>query len=226
MARTQVASDAFTNTDGTLLTSHGAWTQIRDVSYNSGGEIRGNKLAGNYSYASVSDTTTQTHTGVLVRSSGTYSNDQYAKAAVYLSNHNTPERRCGVVVRCGTQTDTNANFYAVYICDNDSGGRTTVLCKVVGGTFTSLYSARVSWSNADTVALEASGTTLTAYKNDVAISGFSVTDGALSGGRPGVYIASYQLDSPNMLLDDWEGGDVSGASGIPKTTKLLMMGIG
>jgi hypothetical protein len=72
----------------------------------------------------------------------------------------------------------------------DSGGPsyTTVLAKCINGTFTTLHPAQAPWSAGDTIDVDAVGTTVTAYRNGVAISGFSVTDSAISTGVPGLYL--------------------------------------
>lgn len=212
MTRTVVATADFTAADGTDLTSLG-FTKIRDVAYGSSSQIKSNKAAGYYATAASGDTTTQTHTVQMVRTSGTYTDDQYAKATISgLGPNLGPDKRGGVIVRCSTDTDANADFYGVYVCDDDAGsGSTTVLFQVVNGTFTSIDSRRRTWANGDTIALEIASTTLTYYRNDVSLLSAG-TSGGLTGGRPGLYIASYQGDSTILALDDWEGGNVASAT--------------
>jgi hypothetical protein len=215
MARTPVATQDFTGSDATDITTLG-FSKVRDVTYGSSAQILTNKCSGYFSTASVDDSTTQNQVVVMVRTAGTYSNDQYAKATISGKGLNTAYRRGGVIVRSSADTDANADFYAFYNCDDASN--TSVLCKVVNGTFTSLGTwTTTAWANGDTIELEVSGTTLTPYRNGSAIAGKSATDSALASGRPGLYIASH-TDS-GYRLDDWEGGDVSSAS----ATALLML---
>jgi hypothetical protein len=192
MARTPVATQDFTGSDATDITTLG-FSKVRDVTYGSSAQILTNKCSGYFSTASVDDSTTQNQVVVMVRTAGTYSNDQYAKATISGKGLNTAYRRGGVIVRSSADTDANGTFTSL-------------------GTWTT-----TAWANGDTIELEVSGTTLTPYRNGSAIAGKSATDSALASGRPGLYIASH-TDS-GYRLDDWEGGDVSSAS----ATALLML---
>ncbi|HET9708379.1 MAG TPA: hypothetical protein VFP39_08750, partial [Gemmatimonadales bacterium] len=140
---------------------------------------------------------------------GTFAADQYSQAAIGGLEFQSGNYHAGVLVRCSTDADSSGtstrDFYGVSVLYDSAGPNyTTKLYKVVNGVLTTLYSASVAWSNGDVLKLTVVGSTLTAYKNGVAISGFSATDTDLSSGNPGIEAASN--GTANETLDNWEGG--------------------
>lgn len=229
MARTSVATYAFTGTDGTAPVG---FTQVRDITFGSTAQIRTNKLAGNF--ANASGTGLEPHACVYRwTGAGTFTDDSYAQIVVSGFGPNVGEtRRCGVVLRCGTGTDTAASFYVAYVCDDDAGSGSSVnIMKMTAadGNYEGavLYNGRQTWANGDVLSFEASGSSsvlLTLFKNGVATAATATDSSAtLSGGTPGFYIASHWSDV-DIRGDDWVGGTLSAAAAAGR--RRLLLGVG
>lgn len=138
----------------------------------------------------------------------TYTSDQYALAAISgLTNNNG---NIGVVCRCNSDTNANADFYAVFI-NSGTSPKETNLVRINNGTLTSLdLRTSITWVNDDTIELEAitngANCDLKVYKNG-ALQYTIVDTSPLSSGKPGIY---FQNGSANQVfMDNWVGGDLT-----------------
>jgi len=194
MARTPVATDDFDRANGAVGSN---WGYIRDTAWQSdppdivSNKVTGRALGANYQ---------------VIRwvGAGSFNDDQYAVLEIGGLGWQGADYRQGVVVRCSADTNTNADYYAYWVQDDDSTNRTTKLVKVVNGTATELDSAAVAWTNGDTIELEVEGTTLRGYRNGTLI--LTDTDSDLSTGVPGLMISGV---SSYPTADNWVGGDIS-----------------
>lgn len=175
------ASDAFTGTNGTALTTYSAaWT------LNSGNfDIQSNALCAN-----AADTECGAH-----RNDETFDADQYSEAVIGALAGTVSW--VGVAVRCAT--DGSENYYGFY-----GAGSASQVFKVVSGTWTQIGSDFPAFSPGDVVRLEVEGTTLRAYIDGVQ-QGSDLTDSALSAGAAGV--CGYS-DATTSSLASWEGGNL------------------
>ena len=141
----------------------------------------------------------------------TYSANQYAKAALaFLSS--LQNVRYGVAVRVSADTGGGQDWYAVTVDDNTSP-RTTRVYKCVNGSVSTLDSrTSVTWTNGDTIEIEAftSGANcdLRVYKSGTLL--YTITDSSspLASGKPGLY-GYDNAGGGAATLDDWEAGDVT-----------------
>jgi hypothetical protein len=210
MSRSQIASDAFTYSNGNIESvSGGNWTSLNP---NWGGAaITSNHVGGAFS----DEETPARWTGA-----GTFANDQYSSLLIPASSlsFNGSSYSVGVIARASADIDGARDYYTFYVVDDASGdpaSRTTVLAKVVDGTPTTLHSASVSWGSGMRIEIECEGTTIRGMKDGVLVSGFEITDSALSAGKPGIWLRG-SVDFPKG--DDWQGGDITAitnATGLP-----------
>lgn len=202
---TPVATDTFTEADGGVPAN---FTDLDGV--NGQIQIAGNKFRSPYG----------AYSGA-VRTSGTYSNDQYSQCVLSGITASLSGDAIGVLVRASTDVDTARDFYFAYVTDN--GTPTVTYGKVVNGTTTnfSLDSTATTWTNGDVLRLYVIGTTVAVQKNGSDV--LSTTDAALSTGRPG--ILGHAGASETMRGDDWEGGDATAASGTSSKFGKLLNGI-
>ncbi len=193
MPRTVIATD-----NGAL--TGGNWTQLNtDWSSVTGGTVFA---------ASASNGSNE---GAAVWSgTGSFTDAQYAKITIGGLAFLNSAHAIGVIVRASTDTNAARDFYFAYVAaDTAAPNYTPVLGKVVNGTRTVLHSATVAWANGNTLSLEVDGTTLTVFKNDVALGGsFIQTDASLSTGKPGIC-----ANGPAPTGDDWEGGNITAGGG-------------
>jgi len=195
------ATDAFTGTDGTALTTYSA-----NWSLNSGNfVINTNAVAPN-----------QATTECGARwNADTFGNDQYAQGK--LANSTTTGQTIGVAVRAAT--GGAASYYGFYA--DGSGGGKTFLFKMVAGTWTQLGSLGAALAVNAVLRLEVSGTTLTPKVNGSTQSPPGAqTDSAHSSGAAG--ISGYSV-STSMRLDDWEGGNLGGR---PPPRRIFVSSLG
>ena len=195
------ATDAFTGTDGTALTTYSA-----NWSLNSGNfVINTNAVAPN-----------QLTTECGARwNADTFGNDQYAQGK--LANITTAGQTIGVAVRAAT--GGAASYYGFYA--DGSGGGKTFLFKMVAGTWTQLGSLGAALAVNAVLRLEVSGTTLTPKVNGSTQSPPGAqTDSALASGAAG--LSGYSA-STAMRLDDWEGGNLGGG---PPPRRIFVSSLG
>ena len=195
------ATDAFTGTDGTALTTYSA-----NWSLNSGNfVINTNAVAPNQS---------ATECGARWNAD-TFGNNQYAQSK--LANITTTGQTIGVAVRAAT--GGAASYYGFYA--DGSGGGKTFLFKMVAGSWTQLGSLGAALAVNDIIRLEVSGTTLTPKVNGSTQSPPGArTDSAHSSGAAG--LSGYSV-STSMRLDDWEGGNLGGG---PPPRRIFVSSLG
>jgi len=132
-------------------------------------------------------------------SGNTFNADQYSQARIaggLVNNAQLVE----VIVRARGTGDTNYSNYSFYT-DGVGGNWHTEVDKVINGTWISLKSFAVSFTTGDIIKISVVGTTITCYKNGVALG--TVTDASLSSGSPGVGVYGN-----TVTVDDWEGGSL------------------
>lgn len=105
-----------------------------------------------------------------------------------------------VVVRASGTGDASYSNYSFYT-DGTAGAWHTEVDKVMKGSWISLKSFPVTFTTGDIMKISVVGTTITCYKNGVALG--SVTDASLSSGSPGVGVYG-----KTVTVDDWEGGSL------------------
>lgn len=185
------ATDAFTGSDGTVLTTYSAnWTlnsgnfyiQINSIAPDGDGLENG---AG--------------------WNADTFDNDQYATGTIV--EEFSSAYAIGVSVRC--KTDGTANYYGFY-----SASDASYVFKMVTGSWTQLGNNGAAFVAADVMKLEVDGSQLTAYKNGSPLSLSIGTDTAHASGRAGLSGYGYHYD---CRLDNWSGGNLAAPAG--RTTK-------
>lgn len=118
--------------------------------------------------------------------------DQYSEAKQVVKPFNND---WGPAVRI-TGAAINMYCYDSYVTDEQ-------IFKEVAGVYAGIAHAGNDASVAgDVLRLEASGTTLTAFKNGV--QRLSGTDASFSSGQPGIFI----FEGGAGVIDDWAGGDL------------------
>jgi hypothetical protein len=185
------ATDSFTDSNGTALTSHSAnWTQN-----NGAFDIQSNALAPNNS---------GDESGAHWNADA-FDNDQYAEgvATGFAGNDGIA---IGLAVRCHASADTYYGFYG----DSYSGSG-SYLFKMVSGTWTQIGDTGANWEDGDTVWLEVEGTTLTPKVNGSTDPDIGAqTDSSIASGSAG--LSGYNDGAAN-LIDDWEGGNLGAGPG-------------
>lgn len=187
------ATDAFTGTNGTALTTYSAnWT------YNKGTfAIHTNAL----------QCTVDGFDAAAHWNADTFSNDQYSRATVTAID---PLAYIGVAVRCQASAET---WYEVIGNSNDA----TYFYKVVAGSGSSLAATTAPLAVNDVIEIRASGTTISWYKNSTLMQ--SVTDTSISSGYAGVAGSG---NNSGSRIDSWEGGNLSaGGKAIPLMARPL-----
>jgi len=193
-----MATDAFTNTDGTALTAHSAsWLAPTG---NDGMKIQGNSAVGigademNANYYNI-----------------TFAEAHYSKGVLHASINGA----AGVSVR--VQSGANSFYYAIY----DSG--TVFAGQCITGSLTDWDAGQGGFSAGDEIELSidpAVTTTVYLKKNGSTVQTYT-SKSALSGGRSGP--AGYSTGG-TAGLDSWEGGDVSAGGGYKPRSMLLGVG--
>lgn len=203
MTRTAVVTEAFTDTDGTALESHGAGNWALLISATAGySGINTNQLRPLFS-----NTVRSVHRWA---GAGAFTNDQYAELTLVTLSGDTASKEFGLIVRASADTDAGADYYEWYASQSTSP-RPMTLRKVVNGTATDLDTTHpVAWVDGDVMTLEVVGSapaTITGYRNGTSV--VSVTDSALASGKPGVTMRGISGGSGGPWLDTWVGGNVT-----------------
>ena len=186
----ELASDVFTDANGTTLPTHNAnWAGQRVSGSDSTMTIQSNAAG---------------MPGVLRGNHWTAINiaDQYSQATVVI----VPSANGSVRARCaaqGTQT-----YYAGGLNPNDFGAGDRIW-KYVGGVLTNIAFVAASIAANDVIRLEAEGSSLTLKLNGVTRVGPS-TDTAIASGRPGLGAEDVAIDVG--ILDNWSAGDLAAAA--------------
>lgn len=193
------ATDVFTNTNGTVLSTHNAnWVR--------------NSAAGTLVITSNALRAAYYTDDVIYHWAGdTFANDQYSQATftAIASNY----YYMGLAVRAASgATDTEYYF--------TSGGVDTnvYVFKRVTGTSTNIQTvASSAFAVNDVARMESEGTTIRVKKNGTAFS--TNTDSSISSGYAGV---AGTADADGTRIDSWEGGNLSAGSGVipPKIKRL------
>lgn len=183
-----MATDSFTNTNGTTLFSHDATWKV------------GNALTSDF----VIDTNalrTPFNRNVTLTAfyDAAFANDQYAEAKI--TQVGSANMRMGVAVRASA---ADSYFFAVQ-------PGVWFVGKLVNYSFTQLSAGfGFTLTANDVIRLEVSGTSLTALVNGSAVS--TVTDSSIASGSPGVMGTGGDASGTYTLLDDWVGDDLTAAA--------------
>lgn len=175
------ASDTFTGTDGTQLTTYSSnWT----IAVGSGGFIIQTNAARPNAIFQIT----------LARwNADTFSNNQYAQGTLTAANSDPG----GVLVRAAT--DESSNFYGA-MSDSDSS---TEFFKHVAGSYT-LLSSLPFMATGDVIRLEVYGSTLAVYKNGIQ-HGATLTDSSHASGSAG--LTGYSSSATS--IDNWSAGNLT-----------------
>lgn len=210
MARSLIASDTFNR-----ASPIGAnWTQIGDSTM----DIEASTMfrASHFSSAMGS-----THGAAVWAGAETFSNDQYAKCSVQTLTNQGSGAGSGIILRCSGQASPGGDYYYVFVAADagDGGTHTINVGKMLNDADTGITTRSSVFSNGDTISGEIEGTTIRVYRNDIQL-GADITDASLSTGKPG--ICSLTNSGAGNYGDNWEGGDITAATGTsPKSGKLL-----
>lgn len=191
MARSNVATESFSGTLASWAQWYPGWGA---ASISSGGvQFPGGAATG-------------------IRWTGTGSpagDDQYCKCTVNGGGWYGTSYRRGVAVRM-QGSDATRTCYWVRVWWDSGGARTWEIGKTVNGTETQLATTtRSTADSGDTIAIEAEGTSLRAYHNDVEVTALAVTDAEITGGTWGLV---GQDIAAGFVSDDADMGDLIGAS--------------
>lgn len=185
------ATDSFTGTNGTLLTVYSPtnWGAIKNNMVINTNAAAPGSFFDRCACAWIADT---------------FNNDQYSQAVLSAIDAS------GTVSAGVCARGTGSNYYAFTVT---TGARE--LLAFVAGSPTVLASDTVTCSVSDVLKLVCAGTTITAYINGVSV--FSVTDSNLTSGSAGVASVGHFSGSVASRVDNWEGGNGTGASGTTYT---------
>jgi hypothetical protein len=203
------ASDAFTGSDGTNLSTYSAnWVDaVGQLGINGNGVIRDpdSALAQNYSH--------------WAEGTDDFSDDQSSKATI-VSGLAASEYALMMVRMQGTWGLVTFDAYYVY-CNNSS----CIIGEYQNTVSTDHCTGYTAPTNGQTIKLSAEGAgnvSLKFYINDVQ-DGATCTDTAsyITGGQPGL---GFIYTSASAKMDDWVGDNVSGAA--PTSCRLGLLGVG
>ncbi|HKR09473.1 MAG TPA: Ig-like domain-containing protein [Gemmatimonadaceae bacterium] len=112
-----------------------------------------------------------------------------------------------IIVRASGNGDGTYNNYLFYT-DGLAGAGHTEVAKNIRGTQITFKSFPVAFATGDVIKISVTGSTITCYKNGVAIG--SVVDSDLKTGSPGVGVYGN-----SVRVDDWEGASLVQAAPAP-----------
>lgn len=200
MARTSVATDDFAST--TEVDLSGNWTQLN-------GGLSLIRKASGVAYVS------HGNPAAVRWTANSFSDDQYSSLLIStLVSDGSTTKGLGVICRASADTGAGRDYYYCVVCTNNTSGSlwTVTLGKVVNGTDTSLYSEAVTFSTGKAIELECIGTAIRGCIDGVLINAsFSVTDSAITTGRPGVGGPGGSGASFH-LATSWDAGNVGAAA--------------
>lgn len=177
-----LASDAFTRANAANL--GGNWTTHTGV-YN---------ILSNQAQADPTNDARATYSAI------TWPDNHYSQAVITTGEtSSSSDEGAGVCVRAGS------NFGYRLVASTGATGNIG-LSKRVSNTYTLVWTRTSSFSNGNTLYLEAQGTTIIAKNNGSAV-GASTTDSAVSSGSAGLEYSSTEETPGANRADDWEGGD-------------------
>lgn len=180
-------TEAFTGTAGALS---GSWTQQR-----TSGTI--NRTGGGLGRGSIGSKDL-----FAFWSANTFNNDQYSQVRI-TGGLSSGAQYVQIIVRASGTGDGVYRNYLFYT-DGMAGAGHTEVAKNINGSQTTIRSFPTTFAAGDVMKISAVGTTITCYKNDVALG--SITDSSLPGGSAGVGVYG-----STVTVDDWEGGSLSTA---------------
>lgn len=193
------ATSGFTASDGVLPTQITTFSAVRGAM-----QVRSNKA----------QTDTQNDETCCRWNADTFNDDQYAEI---VADPITSSLYIGASVRCQSGSE---GYYGYY---EDTGNR--YFFKMVGGTFSDLVSPVTGTSNTapDTLRIEASGTTITAFLNGSQDGSFSTTDSSHASGYGGVCGWGEAFFDTETSGDTWEAGNLGGVAFTPR---MSLLGVG
>lgn len=130
-------------------------------------------------------------------SANTFGNDQYSQARI-AGGLSSGSQFVQIIVRANGKGDGSYNNYLFYT-DGVAGAGHTEVAKNINGTQITFRSFATTFAAGDVIKIGVVGTTITCYKNGVALG--TVTDASLTSGAPGVGV-----HGSTVTVDDWEGG--------------------
>lgn len=110
-----------------------------------------------------------------------------------------------------TAGDRHGYWYSVYAGGFDG------LNKFVSNAFTHVEDWHQAFGVGDTARIEASGSTISGYRNGVEVSGSPATDTSLTSAGLGAGAFVYQTGGS---IDDFDGGDLGGGGGSPTLAQI------
>jgi uncharacterized protein YjdB len=180
-------TDAFTGTAGALA---GTWTQQRTsgtINRTGGGLARGSIGAKDL---------------FAFWSANNFNNDQYSQVRI-TGGLSSGSQYVQIIVRASGTGDGAYRNYLFYT-DGVAGAGHTEVAKNINGSQITIRSFATTFAAGDIIKISAVGTTITCYKNGVALG--SITDSSLPSGSAGVGVYG-----STVTVDDWEGGSLSTA---------------
>lgn len=205
MARTSIATSAFTGTNGTEPTGFTALNPLDGAL-----TIDTNRIESTVSFGpSSTDANDSRWTGA-----GTFTAAQYAKVTVTGMSPGGLNKM-GVILRASGDTETSRDLYRVYVLDDNTPA--IVIQKILNGTPTQLSSVN-GFTDGQTVEGEieeiAGTTTIRSYRNGTLVATVTDTSSPITAtGAPGV--CGGVGFGPGMFGDNAEFGNLSAASGTP-----------
>ncbi len=183
------ATETFTDTDGTVLTTHSAsWSLL----------VTATTIIITSNAARASTAATAPH----YWNADGFANNQYSQAR--FAAVDTATGTVYVLARA-TGLDSTRTYYFWKLADTGSTAPLHVLGKVINSTSTTLFSDTVGIVLNDIFRIEANGTSISGLINGSAYT--TQTDSAIVSGSAGISTGLGNAGVPR--LDDWEGGNLS-----------------
>jgi hypothetical protein len=130
---------------------------------------------------------------------GTFSNDQYVQAKLFVVGTGTGGNGPGLAARVAS----GANTYYRLAANHQATTQNLQLGKFVAGTFTSIWQRLAAFTDGALFRLEVRGTTLRVFINGVQV-GADATDASIAAGNPGM---AYSSSCTSASIDHFEAGD-------------------
>jgi hypothetical protein len=185
----------------------GVWTQVRTTASDINDWSTGSSPGANILKRASGVNAASAYTGgVVFRNDISPGNNQYSEVTVG-DNYNF----CHAALVRGSGSDTTLGGYVGYY--NPFDGRLQLI-RAVSNAWTSLGTYTLaSISNSDTIRVEANGSTIKLFHNDV--ERISASDANIASGSVGFGVRSQ--DAPTYsAISAWEGGDLAGGSIVPQ----------
>jgi hypothetical protein len=198
-----LASDNFNRADEDPLSGGGNWSVANS-------ELKFKLISNAVVPAGPASDSGEYYSGVA------WPNDQYSKAKLSCVGSGGGGAGVGLKVRQASGANTQ---YRVVV--DHAAANNVDLQKVVAGSYSSVagYPRTQAWADGDTWELRAQGTTLSVWLNGVQV-GADATDNGIASGSAGIAFSSTETSAS---IEDWEGGDFSGATLTPQTGCFTMI---